>query len=197
MCLDDRLARVLVAAGVDKVEVFVQPRTVRHDRCRLFARLVEAALGEHRVDPLAVLVHIDDGPLAAVVRLVVLRVRLAHQRVTGDLHLVAEPHLLLFVLVEGQTGEADHDQNHTEMDEVSAISPRVSPCDHDHAVENVCALLPRNHASAAPKLTHNSCHNEHGQCNRHQRIEVPDILPWPHAADHERNRRYDRQSHWP
>ena len=73
--------------------------------------------------------------------------------VVADLHLVAEAHLLLFVLIEGQPGEADDDQHHAEMDEVSAVTARVAARDLHHAVDDVGVLLAGDDASAAPELT--------------------------------------------
>ena len=75
-----------------------------------FATIVESAGWPNRsaapgtsAQILAVLVDVQNRPLAIVVRLAVLRVRLADQRVVADLHFVAKAHLLLFVDIERQT----------------------------------------------------------------------------------------------
>ncbi len=65
---------ILIAPGVHQVQIFVRTRAVRHDRRRLLAGGVEAALGEHLPEVLAVLVDVHHRPLAVVVRLAVLRV---------------------------------------------------------------------------------------------------------------------------
>ena len=64
-----------------------------------------------------------------VVRLVVLGVGLAHQRVAANLHLVAEAHLLLFVLIERQPGKADDDEDDAEVHQISAVTARVAARD--------------------------------------------------------------------
>ena len=133
-------------------------------------------------------VNVDHGPLAGVVRLVVLGVRVAHQGKGANLHLVAETHLLLFIQVEGQTGEADHDDDEAEVHQVSAVTARVAARDGHHAVEDVLPGLARNDAPTAPELAHYRRRHQNRQRDRHQRVKVRDVLPWTHTADHEPDR---------
>ena len=70
-----------------------------------------------------------------VIRIVVLRVGLADERVGADVDLVAERHFFFHFFVERRAENADDDQRHAEVDDVSAIAPRVAAGELKHALK--------------------------------------------------------------
>jgi hypothetical protein len=88
---DNETSCVGIQALVDQVKVFGRSGTNPRDRLRLPAGLIEAPLGIHRGDLLVTLEDIDDGPLAAVVVVVFLSVRLTNQCVGPSVILSPKP----------------------------------------------------------------------------------------------------------
>src|SRR5205085_7094944 len=126
---DDRPASVSVASFVDDVKIFEQEEILLHrgidtrNRLRLLTRLVEAPLGIHGRDLLIAFEYVDDGPLVAVVGVVVLGIGLADQRVRAEGHLVAESHFFLDIAVESAAKYSNDDQGNAEVHDVAAVAP--------------------------------------------------------------------------
>src|SRR5438046_2882445 len=101
--------------------------TQRNPHCllRLLAGLIEAPLGIHRSNLLVALENIDDGPLAAVVLVVFLSVRLADQRVRAQRHFVAVSHFFFGLTIEGGAENSDDQDSDAEVDDVAAVAARV------------------------------------------------------------------------
>src|SRR5437879_5785873 len=135
MDLKNGTASILVQPLVHQVEIFFEGGTVGDHGSHLLAGFVEAPLRIQGVNLLAAFEYVNDGPLAAVIRLVFLCVRAAHQRVSAETHFVAVTHLLLFILIEGGAGETDHDDDHTEMNDVTTITPGVAMRELHHGGE--------------------------------------------------------------
>src|SRR5206468_2619951 len=126
MDLHDGAASILVQPFIYQVQIFFEVRTVGDHGSHLLAGFVEAPLRIESVNLLAAFEHVDDGPLAAVIRLIFLRVRAADQSVSTETHFVAVTHFLFLVLIESSAGEADHDDDHSEVNDVTAITPGVA-----------------------------------------------------------------------
>src|ERR1700733_5229116 len=135
MHLNDWLSRLRILAFINYVQIFLRRRAVGDHRRSLLARFVETALGVERRNLLSAFENVHDRPLAAIIRIVILSVRLADERVSADCHLVAEAHLLLFVLIEDGAGEPDHNDDHAEVNDVSAVAAGVAMCGVDPSGE--------------------------------------------------------------
>ena len=99
---DDRAAGGFVFAFIDQINIGHEKKILAEaginprQGLRLAAGFIEAAFGIHGRDQLAAAEDIDDGPLVGVVRIVVLRVGLADERIGADVDLVAEGHLFFY-----------------------------------------------------------------------------------------------------
>src|SRR5579863_4578322 len=152
MHLNDRLAGLWILSFVHYVQIFLRRRSVGDHRRSLLARLVETSLGVERGNLFPALEDVHDRPLAAVIRIVILGVRLADESVRANRHLVAETHLLLFVLVEHRSGEPDHDDDHAEVNDVAAVTAGVAMRELHHGGKKILAGMAANHAPPANKL---------------------------------------------
>jgi len=98
---------IWVLALIYDVQIFLRSGAIGDHRGRLLARFVETAAQRiERGNLLSTLEDIHYSPFAAVVGVVILRVRLAHQRVRADGHLVAKPISCSFILIKNGAGEA-------------------------------------------------------------------------------------------
>src|ERR1700692_2945034 len=140
--------------------------------------MVEAALGRHRVNLLATFVHVEDCPLAEIVWIVLVGGGAANQGIGADGQLVAAFHLHLFILIKGEPREADNDHDDAEVDDVSTIASRIAMGELHHRSEHVLSGVLRDHATAAVELAGYGERYEHRKTDRHQRIEIGNVLPW-------------------
>ena len=181
MHFDDRSPGIRVLALIYDVQIFLRSRAIGdHGGC-LLTRFVETPLGIERGNLLSALEDIHHSPFAAVVGIVVLGIRLADQRVRADGHLVAEAHLLLFVLIEDGAGEANHDYDYAEVDDVSAVAAGVAMRELDHRREKVLAGMPTDYAASADEFRNYGERHKRRQHDGHQRVEVRNVLPRFHA----------------
>ena len=125
MSFNDGTAGVGIQSFVNQVEVFRRGGADAWNGLRLLAGLVEAPLGIHRSNLLVALENIDDGPLAAVILVVFLSVRLADERVRAQRHFVAVSHFLFGLTIEGGTENSDDQDGDAEVDDVAAVAARV------------------------------------------------------------------------
>src|SRR5450631_364436 len=105
----------LVLAFIDQIDVahqkkiFAEAGVNARQSLRLLAGFVEPALRIHGRNLLAAAEHVDDGPLVAVVGIVVLRVRLADQGVGADGDFVAKAHFFFNFFIERRSENSDDD----------------------------------------------------------------------------------------
>ena len=140
---------------------------VRDNCVGLLARFEELLGGEHLSERLPIFVHVENRILDAVVRIVLLRVRAAHERVGADLQLVAVAHLLLFVPVEGGTRETDHDDDHAEVNDVTAITPGIAMRELHHRGEQTLTGVSFDHSAASNEFRNHGEPYQRGKHDRH------------------------------
>src|ERR1700733_6224217 len=176
--LDDGLS-LFILAFIDQVEILFHRGTNTRLGRSLTAGLIEEALRGKRVDLVAILIDVHDGPLAGVVRTVILRVRAADQVVVADVHLVAigEAVARFLILIECRAGESDDDNDDTEVNDVATIAARVAMRELDHGGEHALAGVVRNYFAAPVVLAGDGERDQDREADRHQRIEVRDVLP--------------------
>ena len=100
--------------------------------------------------------YVDDGPLAAVIRLIFLRIRAADERVRADRHLVAEAHLFFFVLIKCGPGKTDDDDDYPEMHDVAAVAAGVAVGQMDHRGKKILSGVAADDMSAANEFRDHS-----------------------------------------
>src|SRR6266568_3245732 len=166
--LDDGTAVLRILSGVDQVEIFHDGGAVRNDGRGLPAGLVETLLREHGRDLLPIFVDVENGPLAGIIWFVVLGVGTADQRVGTNRHFVAEAQLLLGVLVEGDSGKADHSDDNAKVNDVSAVTARVAARQQIHAVKDIAVVVAGDHQSAANELAADGGRYQHGKGRNQQ-----------------------------
>src|SRR5579872_5149272 len=152
MHFDDWSPGIRVLAFIYDVQIFLRSRAIGNHRGSLLACFVETALGIERGNLLSALEDIHDSPLAAVIGIVILRIRLANQRVRADGHLVAKAHFLLFVLIKDGAGESNHDYDHAEVDNVPAVATSVAMSQLHHRREDILPGMAADHAASADEL---------------------------------------------
>src|SRR2546426_8946800 len=126
MRLDDWPPRILVLALVYQIEVLIQRGVHGGPGIHLLAGFKKTPFGIECVNLAITFEYVDDGPLAAVIRLIFLRIRAADERVRADRHLVAEAHLFFFVLIKCGPGKTDDDDDYPEMHDVAAVAAGVA-----------------------------------------------------------------------
>src|ERR1039458_7871193 len=135
---NDRASVGLVLAFVDQIEVAHQKEILAEagvnarQGLRLLAGLIETALGIHGCNLLAAAEYVDDRPLVGVVGIVVLRIRLADQRVGADVDFVAEGHFFFHFFIERRSQNSNDDQGDAEVDDIAAIAARISVVQMKH-----------------------------------------------------------------
>src|SRR6476660_6303286 len=92
----------------------------------LLTRGVEAAFGIEGVDLFVALEYLDDGQIAAVVRILFLRVRTAQQRVRTERQLIAESHFFFGFAVEWRPQDSNEDERHAEVDDITSVAASVA-----------------------------------------------------------------------
>jgi hypothetical protein len=152
MRLDDGPSGILVLAFVDNIHIFAQCRADRGHVLLLLARSVEAAFGIQGVDLLVAFKNLNDGKIAAVVRILLLGVRAAQQGVGTECQFVAESHFLFSFAVEGRAQNSQEDQRHAEVDDVTSIAASIAMPQANHRYCQVLAGMAGDHASAAHEL---------------------------------------------
>src|SRR5258708_735702 len=136
--LNDGPSGGLVLAFIDQIDivhqekVFAEAGVNARQRLRLLAGFIETALGKHGRNLLAAAEHIDDCPLVAIVRIVVLRVGLADERIRADGDFVAKAHFFFDFFVKGSPKNPNDDQGDAEVDDVSAVTARISVAELKH-----------------------------------------------------------------
>ena len=143
---------VPVLAFVDQIQIFSQGRADRRHVLLLLTRGVKAAFGIQRVDLLVALENLNDGEIAAVIRILLLRVRAAKQRVGTKRQLVSKPHLFFFTVIKWRSQDSDEDQRDTEVDDVASVAASVAMPQANHRRRQVLAGVARDHASASNEL---------------------------------------------
>src|SRR5207237_3672253 len=116
----------------------------------------QPALGIKRGHRLAILRNVNDGPLRFEVGIVVLGKRAASQGVGTDLHAVAIAQLLLFFLIEGGAGQADGDDDDTEVHDVSAVAPSVAAGELQRGSKKILPAVRADDARPAGKFAEDS-----------------------------------------
>src|SRR5437762_886338 len=107
----------------------------------------------------------------------------ANQIVAADLHVVAIPEFGFLVLIESGAGESNHDQHNAEVDDVSTVAACVAMRELDHGGEHTLSGLVGDNATAAIELAGNGEGNESCEKDRHQRVEITDVMPGLEAED--------------
>src|SRR5437879_2651219 len=140
MRFDDWPPRILVLALVYQIEVLIQRGVDGGPGIHLLAGFKKTPFGIECVNLAITFEYVDDGPLAAVIRLIFLRIRAADERVRADRHLVAEAHLFFFVLIKCGPGKTDDDDDYPEMRDVAAVAAGVAVGQMDHRGKKIlCA----------------------------------------------------------
>src|SRR5258708_15912933 len=105
---------------------------------------------------------------------------LADHLVVADLEPVAQGHLLLFFLIEGQACQPDHDHYKTDVGNVSAVAPHVAPGEVIHGASQVGVQLVLKHTSAAEELRSYGCNHQNAQHDLHPGVEAGNLrIPKP------------------
>ena len=167
-----RLLGLRAAAGVDNVEVFLERRVDGHHGAGLFVGGIETPLGIEHHHLLAVAERFNRGALCGVVLLWTRGESLADQGIGANLHLRTGGHLHLFILVECGAGQADENQHHAKMDDVTAIAARVAHGELPDGGEEIEARARANHSGAAEEFGGDGQGNEDGEDQANQRVEV-------------------------
>src|ERR1700678_1181960 len=132
VCLDDRASGGVVLTFVNQIEIAYQKKVLAEagvnsrQRLRLSAGFIKPAFGKHSRNLLAVPEYMNDRPLVAVVRIVILRVGLADQRVGAYGNLVAEAHFFFAFAIKGSPENSDDAERDPEVNNVAAIAARVA-----------------------------------------------------------------------
>ncbi len=162
---NDRTPSRFVPSFINQIEiahqkqVFTEARINTWQSLRLLAGFIKAAFGIHGRDLLAAAEHVDDRPLVAVVGIVVLRVRLADQSVGADRNLVAKRHFFFDFFIERSPEDSNDYQRYAEVDDVSAVAPRVSVAELNHGRDQILLRLagddtpPRRNSEITLKIT--------------------------------------------
>src|SRR5581483_8435917 len=156
--LDDGPACILIYALVDQVQIADQEQVFFNRgvdsgySLGLLAGLVESPLRIQSRNLPAPPDNVNDGPLVRVVLIVFLRVRLAYERVSANINLVPETHLLLWSLSERSAGNADDHHGHPEVHDVPTVAASVPVPQVHHRGEQILAGVARNHAASSHKL---------------------------------------------
>src|SRR5438132_14422505 len=174
--LENWTAGILVQALVHKVQIFFEGGAIGDHGRHLLAGFVKTSLWIQSLNLFAAFENIDDRPLAAVIRLVLLGVGAAHQRVSAETHFVAVTHLLLFVLVEGGTRETDHNDDHAEVNDVTAIKPGIAMRELHHRGEKTLTGVSFDHSAASNEFRNHGEPYQRGKHDRHQRVEACDVF---------------------
>src|SRR5260221_2527643 len=131
----------LVLAFIDQInvvhqeQIFAEAGINARQGLRLLAGFVEAALGIHGRNLLAAAEYIDDRPLVAIVRIVVLRVGLADERIRAKRDFVAKAHFFFDFSIKGSPEDSNDHQRHAEVDDVSAVTARITVAELQHRGE--------------------------------------------------------------
>src|SRR5436853_3476099 len=159
MRFDDWPPRILVLALVYQIEVLIQRGVDGGPGIHLLAGFKEAPLGIECVNLAATFEYINDGPLAAIIGFIFLRVRAADKYVRADRHLVAEAHLFFFVLIKCGPGKTDDDDDYPEMHDVAAVAAGVAVGQMDHRGKKILSgvaaddMSPRMNSEITVKAT--------------------------------------------
>src|SRR5690348_15037424 len=103
---------------------------------------------------------VDNSPLAAIIRFVLLRIRAADEGVRADRHLVAEPHLFFFILIKCGPGKTNDDYDHPEMHDIAAIAPGIAMSKMDHRGKKILPGVAADDVSATNEFRNHSEGNE-------------------------------------
>ncbi len=183
MRLDNRIARVLVDPAIHQVEIFFQRRMQSDHALRLLARLEEPAFRIHRSKRLPVFAHIHNGPLAAVVRVIVLCVRAHRQRVWPDRHALTRRQFALDILIESRARKTNHDYDHAEVNDVPAVTSCIAARELHHRREQILPRVASDHPPAADELGNHRRRHHHRQDDRDQRVERRLLSPRLYVSD--------------
>src|ERR1043165_4323215 len=192
MRLDDGPACVLVLALLNYIQIFFQRGSHRGNVLRLLGSLVEPALGIERVDLLAILEHVKNRDVAAIVRILLLRVRAAGERVWADGQLVSVCHFFFRRLIERSSHHADANESDTDMNYVSAVAARVTARQVHHRGRKITSSLACDNPPAANELRRNGEDDKRTQDGGHQRVKIRDAQPRT-QAEWRAPRRWSRQ----
>ena len=82
-------------------------------------------------------------------------------------------HILLHIEIECRAGNADKDEDHSEVHYVAAVAARVAHRELAHGGEDIYAAARRDHARAAPEFGKDREHDEYRKDQANERIDQP------------------------
>src|ERR1700722_10800193 len=158
MGFDDGASGGFVLAFINQIEIahqkkiFAKARINSRQGLRLLAGFIEAALRIHCRNLFAASKHVDNGPLIAVIGIVILRERLADQRVGTNKDLFPKSHFFFDFFIKRSAEDSDDYQRDAEVDDVSAIAAGVAAAQLNHRGEKILISLSRDNAPSPKKF---------------------------------------------
>src|SRR5256884_4057815 len=172
MRFDDWPPRILVLALVYQIEVLIQRGVDGGPGIHLLAGFKKTPFGIECVNLAITFEYVNDGPLAAVIRLIFLRIRAADERVRADRPLSAEAHLFFFVLIKCGPGKTDDDDDYPEMHDVAAVAAGVSVGRIDHRSKKIFSRVAGVCISPPHEFPEYTGDHQRREGNRDSRVEI-------------------------